>query len=184
MRISAQTLLSILPVLHALAVLLITAGGLALALQVRKMAFRLLVAGAAVAVLAAMAATPLSLGFSMSMLDLITAVCGILALCAWALKLRRPAFVLGTIAFAHWAVWPAVLWAMSLVPPWILVAILLPTGVFIAIWLLQHTIELWYGDDAAAHVAGTYLVRTLDAIGRGVRWIFTSPLRLLRRRVP
>ena len=58
--------------------------------------------------------------------------------------------------------------------------ILLPIAVFIAIWMLQHTLELWYGDDAAAHVAGTYLVRVFDAIGRGVLWILTAPMRLLR----
>ena len=120
MHISTQMLPSILPALQALAVLLIVAGGLAFALQARKTGVRLLAAGIAAAALAAVAASSLSHGFSMSVLDLITAGCGVLALCTWALKLRRPTFVLGTIAIAHWAVWPAILWSMSLVPLWIL----------------------------------------------------------------
>jgi hypothetical protein len=182
LHVSTHTLSSVLSALQLVGVLLIMAGGLAFVLQARTIGTRLLIAGIVVAVLAAVTINQLSAGFSVSILDAITGSCGVLALCAWALKLRRPAYVLGTIAIGHWIVWPAVLWAMTLVPVWILLVVLVPFGAFIAIWLLQHSVQLWYGDDAGAHVAGTYLVRVFDAIGRAILWLLAAPLRLLRRR--
>jgi hypothetical protein len=178
LQVSPQTLFHLLAMLRLLAILLIVAGGFAFMLQARKIGGRAVLAGIGVAVATALAGNAVAGGFSVSILDAITAVCGLLAVAAWAFGLRRPAYVLGIIAVGHWIIWPAIFAFASLFPLWLVLVVLLPTGVFIGIWLLQHMVELWYGEDAGAHVAGEYLIRTFDAIGRGLRYVLT--LRFLR----
>ncbi len=101
--------------------------------------------------------------------------------CAAALGLRGFGLVLVTPAVLHWIVWPALWGTARELPLWLLVS-LIPFAIIAAILaglrLLQRAVELAFGREAAGFVAGTYLVRIFDAIGRGfVRFLLSFACR-------
>lgn len=151
--------------MNAVAILAFVTGGLALMLQARALAGRLLFAGLGLGVLAALAPGLLVGLQPLSIFDL-TAGLG-LAGGLLAFVLGRPAAGVGLVlpAVWRWVLWPLI---GTAVPLWLVALIIAPFSAFIAVWMLQRALTAVYGREAAGHVTGTYLLRLFDGIGRAL----------------
>lgn len=103
---------------------------------------------------------------------------GTAGICAIVVGVRRIGMAMLALSVIHWVVWPGLwslaaelpLWVKIMAVPLILLAIIL-----VALRLLQWVVEGTFGPEAAGFLAGTYLVRMLDAAGRGLLRL-TAPL--------
>jgi hypothetical protein len=178
--ISSAWLKPLAPVLLLTAVLVIVAAGVSLIFQSRRLGLRLLLGGVALAVMGALLTQALSSGARVP-LSLVGDIIAGLAIVAAILAGTFRAALAG-IAFllVCWMVAPLVPAAVSIIPLWLILVAVVPAIVFGGIWLLQHVLRAIYGDDAAAHVTGEYLVRVLDGLALFLGRVLAFPFRLLR----
>lgn len=172
------------PILVALAQLAIMIGGLSLMLpRLRRFAIRLLGLGvffvaAAAVVPEALAASAISGTWWPGWLVIWLAVAGgsilILGATSVGVALLAPAVVLFFLL-------PAVEPELPAIPSTVKYGVLVFVAVLGAILVLKIIVQLIYGPQAAGHVAGTYLVRVLDAFGHGLSVLLGWPLRLWHR---
>ncbi|GEM_PF-7035112 len=104
--------------------------------------------------------------------------------CAFILGIHRAGIVLMFPALVRFVVLPnfaPMLDQVPVAPLLILIPIIL---VFGGILLLQSIVRPIYGETAGGYVAGSYLVRVFDSIGRGIVALVSLPFRFLRRRRP
>ncbi len=102
--------------------------------------------------------------------------------CAIILGIHRAGIALMLPALVRFVVLPYFAPAfdqISIVPLLILTPVIF---VFGGILLLQSVIRPIYGKTAGGYVAGDYLVRVFDFIGRAIVAVLSLPFRLLRRR--
>lgn len=158
-------------------VIALMAGGLLLTLQAKRMAGKALLLGVVMIVAGAtMPQLAQLLGGvgALEIMPLLSAVVGV-----WCLFSGKGKLGLALLwpAVARWGIWPMAAPYLSGVPIGLLALIVLPFGAFILIWLLQRVLTPIYGREAASHVAGEYLLRTID----GLLVLVTLPFRLLAR---
>jgi hypothetical protein len=171
--------------MSGLALLAFVVGGFAVMFRATAFAIKALLLGVALAAAAGLAPSALARIGGMSPVTLficLSAAAGIVALLRRHAKL---AFTLLWPAVSNWALWP-ILWPYVR-QDWPLVLMLVaPFSLFIMIWLLQKILRPIYGAPVADHVAGTYVVRAVDASGRSLGRLVGGPFRLawgaLRRR--
>jgi hypothetical protein len=168
--------------LQPAAALAIACAGMAFLLKLRRLSAGLLITAFAAAAISVAAARIASAGIAVSLMDGIAAGAMLAAVFCCALGHRRIALALAAVPLWHWMLTPLLFLALSKFPVWLEVLCIAPFAGFIAIWLLQGAIGRIYGDEVGAHVAGTYLVRLLDGIGRGIGRVLSKPFRLSRRR--
>ncbi len=105
--------------------------------------------------------------------------------CALILGVRRLGLLLVMPAAIRFVVLPVsapvLLQATDGVPALVFLITVPIVVVFGGILLLQSLVRPVYGHTAAGYVAGNYLVRAFDSIGRGIAFVLTLPFRLLRR---
>jgi hypothetical protein len=102
--------------------------------------------------------------------------------CAFIFGASRAGIMLGMPAFVRFVLWPnfsSVLDQVPIAPLLLLLPLIL---VFGSIALLQSIARFGYGETAGGYVAGNYLVRVFDCIGRAMFTLLSLPFRLLRRR--
>jgi hypothetical protein len=106
--------------------------------------------------------------------------------CAFILGARRAGIALASPAFVRFLLWPSFAPAFDQIPmtPLLLLLLLPIILVFGAIAGLQSIVNLFYGHVAGGYVAGHYLVRVFDSIGRGLLALLRLPFRLMGRRHP
>ncbi len=170
---------SLVSLLMTAAVIAFIGGGLALIVQARALAAKALLSGVALAIVAGIGPGALASVGTVPPLTLLigaTALIGIVMLVKGRAKL---ALSLLWPALSNWALWP-VLWPYLQADWPLLIIMLAPFTLFILIWLLQRALRPIYGERVADHVAGTYVVRTLDASGRGLGWLIAAPVRIVR----
>lgn len=102
--------------------------------------------------------------------------------CAFIFGANRAGIALAMPAVIRFILWPYFAPAIDQIPvaPFILLAPVIL--VFGGISLLQSIVRLGYGETAGGYVAGNYLVRVFDFIGRAIFALLSIPFRLLRRR--
>ena len=161
----------------ASAALLIAIGGVCVMIGSRRAGLSLFLIGVALAVGAGSISSIKSLP-SAPPLQLASWAGGMAGLIALALRRFRVAAAALWPICARWLVWPLV--QPYVVANWGLVLlIIVPISPFILIWILQRVLAPIYGQRAAGHVSGEYLVRSIDAVGHVTRWLFLLPLRLV-----
>jgi hypothetical protein len=153
-------------------------GSLAIILGARRQGGFLLIAGLAAAVAAGMAPLLVNLRVGGSPTELLTGAAAIAGLLALAMQRARIGLALLWPAVSRWLIWPFL--GPLLAANWILVALIVaPFSLFILVWMLQRLLTPIYGEDAAAHVTGHYLVRIIDGAGRMLGWLLLYPFRLI-----
>lgn len=162
-------------------VLAFVAGGILLIVQVKRLAGMALMVGAGLAVGAGLLpalTADLSSMPPLSLLAILSAIAGVIAL-----ALRRAKLGMGLLwpAFSRWILWPMVGPFLPQESMWLVVLVVAPFAAFILIWILQRVLRPIYGDGVADHVAGTYLVRAIDATGRALGWLIAAPFQALMR---
>ncbi len=122
--------------------------------------------------------------------DWLLAYMAIAGVCALLLGLRKTGMGLIMPAIMSWIIWP-LLWPMVLPQiqriPALLLLLAVPVVVVFGGLLMLDRILTWvYGKSVGGHVTAIYLVRVIDAIGRGlvfcVVWLFRLFAQLLRPR--
>lgn len=164
--------------LATLAALALTMGGVALVVRARSLAKSLLVSGFALAGGAALAPGLMVSARGISPFDVMAMASAAAGLPALASGKSRLGLSLIWPAVSRYALWPVLspyLWAN-----WALVLLIVaPFTAFILIWFLQKILTPIYGDRAAGHVVGEYLVRALDGAGRVLCLVIAAPFRLI-----
>jgi hypothetical protein len=102
--------------------------------------------------------------------------------CIFIIGAHRAGIMLGIPALVRFALWPNIAPALDQVPVAVLLLLLPVILVFGGISLLQLMVRFGYGETAGGYVAGSYLVRVFDLIGRAIFSLLSIPFRLLRRR--
>jgi len=103
--------------------------------------------------------------------------------CALIFGANRLGITLALPAVIRFVLLPNFAPALDQIPAAPLLLLLPVILVFGGISLLQSIVRSGYGETAAGYVAGNYLVRVFDFIGRAVFAIICLPLRMLRRHV-
>jgi hypothetical protein len=169
---------NIASVLMTGAVIAFAMAGLAMIIQAKGLASKALLVGIALTLAASLGGRAIASVSSLSPMTLLiagSALLGVLVLLRGGVRL---ALSLLWPAVSNWALWP-ILWPYVR-EDWPLIMLsVAPFTVFILIWLLQKVLRPIYGEHVADHVAATYMVRTLDASGRGVGWLVAAPFRVL-----
>lgn len=168
--------------LQPAAALAIAFAGMAFVLKLRRLSAGLLIAALAVTAISVAAARMAAAGIPVSLTDGVAAGAMPAAVFCYAMGYRGIGVALAAVPLWHWVLTPLLFLALSKFPLWLEVLCIAPFVGFITIWLLQGAIGRIYGDEVGAHVAGTYLVRLLDGIGRGIARVLSKPFRLSRRR--
>lgn len=102
--------------------------------------------------------------------------------CVFILGAYRAGILLAMPAFVRFILWPniaSLLGQFHVAVLLLLVPVILVLG---GILLLQAIVRLCYGEAAGGYVAGNYLMRVFDSIGRASLLLISAPFRLLRRR--
>jgi uncharacterized membrane protein len=102
--------------------------------------------------------------------------------CALILGAHRAGIALASPAFLRFVLWPNFVPSLDQIPVTPLLLLLPVILVFVGISVLQSAVHLFYGQVAGGYVAGHYLVRVFDSIGRGMIALLKLPFRLLGRR--